>query len=534
METFFIRAKATVFLFFVCSSFGCAQQFDNGRFIVLLSQPEFAPGDTAFFTVFNATRELPKKFVLNLSVANSDALIVVNERVLSQNGLAHGQFVIPPNVSPDIHRLVLWAEEGWLAHNPKIDVAPLRIVGPHEWKTADAAYKENPFDTTIWKIALNKGTFKPREKVFGKVKIPERQKSTMMAITVFKSDLLNGSPLMKTKTVDQSKQERSGTRFPIPYFFVGRAFNKENSSPLADSCRITFYLSESAIIYSVYSKGDGYFSFPMFKNFQTENLFYSISQNGVPLSGYTIEIFTPQISLPVEQAEQTDKSDAYALYSQRKAAVDNAYHYTPLSGENNAEDELNEFESDHEVSLGNLGPFASMEELLANVVPMTKPRNGGIRIFLQKAAKYAGADPLYLINGIMTDDTDFVLKLDPGIIRSIAVLRSPKTLLRFGELGRNGILVIQTTTNVDPAIFEKNIFVRGFIEPISEKINDTSGNHRTPKLQPQLFWSTRRSITNELSFDFNTADDLGKYSVYVLTFHDENLFWMTSSFEVTR
>src|SRR5690606_10867188 len=124
------------------------------------------------------------------------------------------------------------------------------------------------------------------------------------------------------------------------------------------------------------------------------------------------------------------------------------------------EEEADSFEGDHEVRMDKYDPFKSMEEVFLNVVPMVKVRKEGdsyrMRMFLKDLQGYGERDPIFVINGIMTDNTGAVMQLDPQSIKKFVVLRSSRYLARFGDIGANGILVIETTNPSGTGIDSKN------------------------------------------------------------------------------
>jgi hypothetical protein len=161
-----------------------------------------------------------------------------------------------------------------------------------------------------------------------------------------------------------------------------------------------------------------------------------------------------------------------------------------------------------------------------------------IRIFIQKTAGYGIGDPLYIINGVMTSDTKYVLNLDPRAIQKIGVLRSEKTLGRYGDLGREGILVIVTEENIQNMVDDKNaLFIEGINNALTYRkitYDEASLKRRIPDLRSSLYWNPIIKLNEQISFDFYTSDDTGYYVIQIVGFQDGKPFISESQFFVSN
>jgi hypothetical protein len=59
-------------------------------------------------------------------------------------------------------------------------------------------------------------------------------------------------------------------------------------------------------------------------------------------------------------------------------------------------------------------------------------------------------EPLYLIDGVLSDSASFNA-LSPHVIETVSLMRNEASLQRFGEAGRNGVVVITTKPECEPA-----------------------------------------------------------------------------------
>jgi bla regulator protein blaR1 len=51
-------------------------------------------------------------------------------------------------------------------------------------------------------------------------------------------------------------------------------------------------------------------------------------------------------------------------------------------------------------------------------------------------------NPLYIVDGISRYDVENVNKMDPKTIESISVFKGEKANMRYGDKGKNGVIVI--------------------------------------------------------------------------------------------
>ena len=87
---------------------------DHGFFFVF-NQPEFAPGDTAFFTAYLLTGEgqqFKKKEIVSVKLFESSGEIMQHVRVLFQDGIGTSQLILPQNIKPGRYRLISYVEPG--------------------------------------------------------------------------------------------------------------------------------------------------------------------------------------------------------------------------------------------------------------------------------------------------------------------------------------------------------------------------------------------------------------------------------------
>jgi TonB family protein len=86
--------------------------------------------------------------------------------------------------------------------------------------------------------------------------------------------------------------------------------------------------------------------------------------------------------------------------------------------------------------------FVLEEEKMTSSV-FAIPDNG--KFVMKKKAKMDAIsmeNPLYIVDGVARYDTDNVNKIDPKTIESISIFKDEKAIMRYGDKGKNGVIVI--------------------------------------------------------------------------------------------
>jgi hypothetical protein len=317
-------------------------------------------------------------------------------------------------------------------------------------------------------------------------------------------------------------------------YFKGRAVYAADSRPVPDSSFITFYLNKNDFIYGTYTNKGGLFMFPLFMNFGDEEIFFSIESKGRTLKDAKLEIDEGPVGKKWTATTEKLSMDPYVNFIKQQRQISKSYTYYDNDDikkmPQEQVDPQDEWEGDYTVELEKFEPFFSMQEVLTNILPgvQYKPREERIRVFLKHTAAFASANPLYVIDGVMTNNTSYFLSLDPAQIAKIILLRSDQKLSRFGTLGKNGILVI-VSKFPDPKSIprsEKTIFITGQTLPIPFHLphytQDT--NNRKPDLRCSLYWGSF-SRQQAAKVNFFVGDATGIFKIRVEGLTDEGVFF---------
>ena len=314
----------------------------------------------------------------------------------------------------------------------------------------------------------------------------------------------------------------------------GRAVFAETDKPVPDSTRIMFFLQEQAFGYETITRADGSFELPLvYDVYGKSTVFYAASLHDRDMQG--IKITWNSDAAPATQTYPLSASSLphpgnYAEYMQRKRLIDASFQYFARRREPVAEDPNLRFEEelggvDISKETKDYVPFQTMSELVREILPAVEHRKihdrNIIRVYTHKRpTNYTG--PLYIIDGVLTKDTEKFLSLNPADVISIKVVKDGVKLRHFGALADHGIILVRT--RLEPNSFrQENTFIKeGFSqEGISEVYKGkVVRGVRVPDFRPCLYFNPEitADASGKATFSFNTADDLGEYSVEVTGF----------------
>lgn len=315
--------------------------------------------------------------------------------------------------------------------------------------------------------------------------------------------------------------------------FTGEAVFRESGKAVPDSTMILFLLQNEIFGYEVYAV-DGKFEWPVFFNFYgNDNIMYSMEHKGKRLQNTMIKLAVDSLTgFRAEPTVTTRQKDPYYAFSTLTDVVNNSFSYSwsapelkkAIANPNaNFEDEL--YGADATIRVDEYVVFPTMEDLFREVVRFVQHRKIGgkptLRVLSSDSNNPIMGEPLYVIDGIATRNTDFVLKMKPGEIATIKVINDVKKLKTMGHITRNGVVFFQTkVADMASRIPNEDILVlRGLNKPINFPVNKLSptASLRIPNLKSSLYWRAdfERNERGLISDEFYSSDNTGTLTVRV-------------------
>lgn len=328
---------------------------------------------------------------------------------------------------------------------------------------------------------------------------------------------------------DVWKDDHSQSR-PEKYLrFKGRVVSEGHIN--FDSVRITFFLRNDMRVYEEYVDPSGAFDVELYFDFyNVEEVIYEVDRKGRVLPGATLS-FEPDSSPKVNLSAVTRLSvaDPYFSFANLRTDISKSYaNYDKINSidettDPNAsvEDEL--FSPDVTVILDDYILFPTMEETLREIVPKLlhrwREKHHTVTVALSEPDELATADPVYFIDGIMTDNTDYFMGLKPEEVASIKIISSRRKLLPMGILGRNGVVLV--TTKIPDNYLRvpharKSFGVTG-LAPAVVFNKSSNVSSRTPLLHSTALFDSniQRDAQGKVTFQFLVPDNTGLFCIEV-------------------
>jgi hypothetical protein len=305
--------------------------------------------------------------------------------------------------------------------------------------------------------------------------------------------------------------------------------------PLPPATHMMVFLQKKMMGYDVYVKENGAFEIPvLFDFYGRDDLFLLAKENGKELPEVRVRIITDSMSAyQSPRVSALRERDEYGLAAFQKYLIAKSYGFFSVQqsaagkDENpNAdfEDELSE--ADVSVNVEDYIVFPTMEDLIREVVPSVQHRVLGgqtvVRVLLSTPQLVYSGDPLYIIDGAMTKDTKFFLGLKPADLLTVKVVKEVTKLARFGTLGQNGIILVQTKkANLAPELLRKGtVSVYGLTRSLPFTAMDygkAAGRERVPDFRSTIFWEPNLVFGEDgkASVSFYTGDATGRFVVVV-------------------
>ena len=170
-----------------------------------------------------------------------------------------------------------------------------------------------------------------------------------------------------------------------------------------------------------------------------------------------------------------------------------------------------------------------LKEVSGGMKVWDNPRRRDLRL-AYSGGRY-NSPPLFLVNGVPTNDIERAFEIPMESIEGIGVIKDPqnrtqrdqvKEVAQFGYFGSNGIIVIHLKEGAKNP-FEKDfndlLNTKLYIEPQPYPVPDYNRNtlkSPSPDFRPVLHWEPMlKANRGRASFDFYTSDDVGLYEIIV-------------------
>lgn len=193
---------------------------------------------------------------------------------------------------------------------------------------------------------------------------------------------------------------------------------------------------------------------------------------------------------------------------------------------------------DRDFTVPDYKPFPDMynffKEVAGELRVRVKKDNYSAQLYNAPNQRFFAENPLYIVDGKLTRDDNFINKLSPSEVRYLAFYYVGSDLRRnFPALGNNGVVQIETLRPLTkfPAEDADDIFPVNGLQPVASFPLRDAADSDVPALSPVLLWQTGRASGVE-TLALPATDDFGRYQVIVVA-RDKNGRLRSASQEFT-
>ncbi|MEP3583058.1 MAG: hypothetical protein ABJN36_13805 [Cyclobacteriaceae bacterium] len=231
-------------------------------------------------------------------------------------------------------------------------------------------------------------------------------------------------------------------------------------------------------------------------------------------------------------SQSSTEQDAYASFVKETAIINRSYGFFAASEFVSIDNQPTFRSIEEEVTpdltfqIEDYVLFPTMGELIKEVArPLYygHKKDGNV-VRVRSLDRPATADPTYVIDGIVIRNTNFFLSLAPVDVEQIKIIRASHKLFRFGLMGKNGIVIVNTKSgNAREPVRPENL-VDGLSKSHVFPNSDYSGSQPdpTPNFRTCLYWNPYVTTDQEgkSEIDFYLSDDAGEMIIQVEGFNN--------------
>lgn len=295
-------------------------------------------------------------------------------------------------------------------------------------------------------------------------------------------------------------------------------------SDLPDSTKLFALIPELGLTFETDINRRGEFRFPsILESFIPENLPYFIYakdseiNNGRLVQG-TTSYLNQQLQSPFTLSSSEIGKDYEAFTIKNRMEKKKLFESESTI---NLNIDINDFipAADIEYELNDYTSFNTMievtREILNGILLRKVKKDYRLRLINDDKNTTFDGTPFIFIDNKPTKNVAEFISINPAYIEDIRIVNSNDALEKIGDLGKNGIIII----NFKKRFSSNNQFASISSFPIG--INTTQNNppslsDTTPDIRNVLLWETISSKgTNNISVDFNTSDRPGRYVVLI-------------------
>ena len=510
-----------------------AQNAQEAACMVHLDKSFYVSGEVIWFKIYLPVETRGKAFTLKVGIVGQNGALV-NDFFLATEGKsqANGSFKIPFDMASGVYQLAFLALEKIskqpvvLASVPVSIYNDLEKLNPAELKVSEPTATASNFSQDLQiEIVLDKEQYQSRESVQASIQVKGRNGTPVKADlsiavndwvlvgeAVFpKNNLLKGNVITGNALSDQVF---------IPVKLLGQAGSQ------SQNLISIFFPEDWQMLYTSPKQTELFLEMPSFTGQR------NIQFLGHPSPSIEIQLLNPfkkATSSPALVYNQgilkylewsRQRKRIYQLYG----AVENQLSPgSQLVGSPAILPDRTLVMAEYE-AFEDLATFAREISTALNFKLDRQTDRYQGRMYNPGTLTFYPSAPMFIVNGKVTRDADFVARLKINQIEKIDLYYQPEKLFaNFKAIGRSGVVNIHTRTAIAiPADEEADRFnVNGLQEKVKFPMLDLveSGNQNMqPYFRPQVYWnpSLETDASGKANFSFLQPDDWSNFSIEVI------------------
>jgi hypothetical protein len=341
--------------------------------------------------------------------------------------------------------------------------------------------------------------------------------------------IINTQPLPWDKIMSDSGVEpelHSSGRIKLH----GTAYDAETLEPMPKLTRIMFYLQRDKRRYQTFTTEDGEFGLELLDFSGQDELFYLGKTPDQKLHKLKIRWTEDVFALPPAPAfTELPEVDRYGTFANNTRLINSSYGFfakpdnllTDYRRRKESEFDVVIKEADYIYEIEDYVALPTMEEFIKEVVKplfVRQRKHGTIVRSKQLQAIDANADPLYIIDGIATLNTDFFLSLKPSDLVSLKVIQNARKLSYFGFMGENGIVIVQTRAgNIREPLDDPYKLINGLNQQLDFPTDSSYKGETAPTFKSTIYWNPtiKTGGSGKADVMFRCTDDIGVLNIVV-------------------
>lgn len=533
--------KKIILTLIIIQSVFLSQLVAQNQSFVHLDKSFYVTGEVVWYKLYLPSFMEDNPAVLNSTLVNANGDNVINHYNDTEGKTSvSGYFKLPFNLNSEVYSLVFAGTRGKNStqeifaevHVPIYNDLQSSEVKSTGQESAAFSYNESASTSGLSiEIDLSKDIYNCREQVSANVQVTDGSGNPIAAdvsVSVIDANLYAGE--YQSPALFPGKDVSKGALAFSNKIYVKGAYSRGSNKKLLSNEIIGAYsASENKLFFAVPDPNTGNFhvEFDPFKNSKPvqfipyvegeEDLNIELAKVGSPNSK---ELVYSQAVLDYIQLSRQRKK----LF-QRYATLE-----TNLVPEE-TEVVFNEFKHNKTFDITEYKSFESLASFLKEVSTPLRMRVKGEKyegaMYMPSSkenySSYGEYDPIYIVNGYITRNSDFIGRLDLSNIKELAMMYEPKDIRsEYKIFGANGIvnLKINSKDLVLPEEDQNEIYsITGFQgdTPYPEFIPSEFDSSQ-PFFRPQLYWNSNLSTNSNGSLDFGffQSDDVSTFVIEVV------------------